>query len=171
MKKLLFLALLLLLTLGLGFAFSQSKYDFKAASLEGEFVLSKVKKPVILYFGYTYCPDVCPTTLFLVDKAMRELDLDAQIAFVSVDLERDSLPDCDAYAKHFRDDAICLRLEQKELDKVAKNYDAKYKIEKNNNEISVSHTPYVYLLKNAKLVSQITNLAPKSLKKELEKLK
>lgn len=171
MKKLIFLGVALVLLLAFGFVLKPSKYDFKAASLDGEFVLSKEQKPVILYFGYTYCPDVCPTTLFLVDKAMSELDLKAQIVFVSVDLERDSLADCDIYAKHFRKDAICVRLEQNELDKVAKNFGAKYKIEKNNDEISVAHTPSVYLLKNAKLIKEVTNLASSSLKRDLALLK
>jgi protein SCO1/2 len=50
-------------------------------------------KVVVLYFGYTYCPDVCPTTLSRIDKALDLLGDDAadvQTIMVSVDPERDS---------------------------------------------------------------------------------
>lgn len=150
---------------------TESKYEIKGLSKEGNFTLSALKKPAIVYFGYTFCPDVCPTTLFMVNNAMDELKIDAQIVFISVDLERDSLENCDIYAKDFRDDAICVRLEQNELDKVAANYGVKYKVERKNDEISVAHSPFVYLVKNGELISEITNLAQKSLKRELLKIK
>lgn len=147
------------------------KYEIKGLSKEGDFILSKLQKPAIVYFGYTFCPDVCPTTLFMVNNAMDELKIDAQIVFISVDLERDKLENCDIFAKDFRKDAICVRLEQDELDKVAANYGVKYKIERKDGEISVAHSPYVYLIKDGKLVSEISNLAQKALKRELLKIK
>jgi protein SCO1/2 len=50
-------------------------------------------KLVLLYFGYTFCPDVCPTTLHTVDKALEQLGKQAdevQLVMVSVDPERDT---------------------------------------------------------------------------------
>lgn len=169
MKKLIILLFLALLCLGLGAVLGANKYDFSAKSVRGEFNLSRLSKPALLYFGYTNCPDVCPATLYLLSKALDELELDAQIIFISVDKERDSLKACDEYAKHFRTDAICV--EPKNLEKVTKAYDVKYKVESKNGQISVAHSPYVYALKDAQLVTVIENLAQKALKRELLKLK
>ena len=50
-------------------------------------------KVVVMFFGYTQCPDVCPTTLSELAEAMRRLGADAarvQVLFVTVDPERDS---------------------------------------------------------------------------------
>ena len=168
MKKVLILLFLALIILGLGAVLGANKYDFSAKSVRGEFALSRLNKPALLYFGYTNCPDVCPTTLYLLNNALDELGLDAQIIFISVD-KRDSLKACDEYAKYFRADAICV--EPKNFEKVAKAYDVKYKIESKNGQISVAHSPYVYALKDTQLITVIENLSQKSLKRELLKLK
>lgn len=147
------------------------KHEIIGTSIAGDFKLSELDKAAIVYFGYTFCPDVCPTTLFMVNNALNELEIDAQVIFISVDLERDSLENCDIYAKDFRKDAICVRLEQNELDKVAANYGVKYKIERKDGEPVVAHSPFVYLIKDGELISEITNLAQKSLKRELLKIK
>ncbi len=50
-------------------------------------------KAVLIFFGYTQCPDVCPTTLATLAEAMRELGPDAdrvQVLFVTIDPERDT---------------------------------------------------------------------------------
>ena len=50
-------------------------------------------KPLLMFFGFTHCPDVCPTTLFEVSEVMRKLGKDADRSaalFVSVDPERDT---------------------------------------------------------------------------------
>lgn len=169
MKKLIILLFLALLCLGLGAVLGAKKYDFSAKSVRGEFALSRLEKPALLYFGYTNCPDVCPATLYLLSSALDELGLDAQIIFISVDKKRDSLKACDEYAKYFRKDAICV--EPHNLEKVAKIYDVKYKVEEKNGQIIVAHSPYVYAIKDARLVGVIENLAKKALKRELLKLK
>lgn len=61
-------------------------------------------KVVMLYFGYTYCPDVCPATSSELKQAMAELGdraKDVQVIMVSVDPERDTPDDIDEYAKYF----------------------------------------------------------------------
>ena len=88
MKKVLILLFLALIFLGLGAVVGANKYDFSAKSVRGEFALSRLNKPALLYFGYTNCPDVCPTTLYLLNNALNELGLDAQIIFISVDKQR-----------------------------------------------------------------------------------
>jgi protein SCO1/2 len=59
---------------------------------------------VILYFGYTHCPDICPTTLANLSEALRRLDTRAYevaVLFVSVDPDRDTLPVLGAYVRGF----------------------------------------------------------------------
>ncbi len=60
---------------------------------------------LLIYFGYTYCPDVCPTTLSAVSKGIELLDDDDQerthLLMVSVDAQRDDPASTDAYAQFF----------------------------------------------------------------------
>jgi protein SCO1/2 len=59
---------------------------------------------VILYFGYTHCPDICPTTLANLSEVLKRLDTRAYevaVLFVSVDPDRDTLPVLGAYVRGF----------------------------------------------------------------------
>ena len=66
----------------------------------------------LLYFGYTFCPDLCPTNLLTVAAALDELGPDAervQPLFVTVDPERDDLPALKDYMAHFGPRFLALR--------------------------------------------------------------
>ena len=66
----------------------------------------------LLYFGYTFCPDLCPTNLLTVATALDELGPDAervQPLFVTVDPERDDLPALRDYMAHFGPRFLALR--------------------------------------------------------------
>jgi protein SCO1/2 len=54
---------------------------FDLASLQGS--------PVFVYFGYTHCPDVCPTTLADIRAGIRQAGVDAKVVFVTIDPDRD----------------------------------------------------------------------------------
>lgn len=59
---------------------------------------------VLLYFGYTFCPDVCPATLAQVSEAMKQLGSDAdrvQLIMISVDPERDTPAKTQTYVEQF----------------------------------------------------------------------
>src|SRR6185312_4478716 len=61
-------------------------------------------KVVILYFGYTHCPDVCPTTLANLAQVLAKLDTqayDTAVLFVSVDPDRDTQPVLSQYVRGF----------------------------------------------------------------------
>jgi protein SCO1/2 len=80
--------------------------DFTLTGADGQPVsLSDLRgKLTVLYFGYTYCPDVCPTTLSDVAKAMKELGSkaeDVQFVMVSVDPERDTPERLNEYVTYF----------------------------------------------------------------------
>jgi len=67
-----------------------------------------------LFFGYTHCPDVCPTTLKILDRVSRELapdpalSRDVQFVFVSVDPERDTLELLGKYVGYFNADFLAV---------------------------------------------------------------
>ncbi|WP_322058956.1 SCO family protein [Paraburkholderia sp. J63] len=70
-------------------------------------------KVVVLFFGYTHCPDVCPTTMAELSQALQQLGPDAakrvQVIFVSVDPERDSAAILSQYVSAFNPTFIALR--------------------------------------------------------------
>jgi protein SCO1/2 len=86
-------------------------------------------KVVVLYFGYTHCPDVCPTTLAnLTDMLGRVKDPDVQVLFVTVDPIRDTLPVLADYAKAFSPQVEGLRGTDNQLAALARAYRVAYTV-------------------------------------------
>jgi protein SCO1/2 len=86
-------------------------------------------KVVLVYFGYTFCPDVCPTTLSDLRKVMRALGPladDVQVLMVSVDPERDAPDRVDEYVKRFDPRFIGLSGSAEEVAAAAAAYDVYY---------------------------------------------
>ena len=82
-------------------------------------------KIVLLFFGYTACPDVCPTTLAELNMALNEIAEKAasvQVVFVSVDPERDTPQKIQEYAGRFNSSFIGLSGSQEELAKICQDY-------------------------------------------------
>jgi len=80
---------------------------------------------VLLFFGYTSCPDVCPTTLSDLKRVMEELGANAervQVIFVTVDPERDTPQKLQEYVSIFNPSFIGLSGSMQELEKVWGNY-------------------------------------------------
>lgn len=80
--------------------------DLVLDTAEGELKLSDFRgRGVVVYFGYTSCPDICPTTLQTMGRAFGQLTEAEQdqlaLVFVSVDPERDELARLGAYARYF----------------------------------------------------------------------
>ena len=87
--------------------------DFTLTDGEGKpFALSSLKgKVVVLSFGYTHCPDICPTELLLYSDTLKQLGDDAKnvaVVFVSVDPDRDTPELMKLYVKQFHPDIIGL---------------------------------------------------------------
>lgn len=83
---------------------------------------------VVLYFGYTSCPDVCPTTLFDLSRAMDELSEDAedvQVVFVTIDPEVDTPDRIEPYLDYFDERFIGLYGTEDELKAVQDLYNVK----------------------------------------------
>lgn len=86
-------------------------------------------KAVVLFFGYTHCPDVCPTTMAELTQALQQLGPDAkrvQVLFVTVDPARDTPQVLSQYVKAFDPSFVGLRPSDAQLAKVAKDFRVYY---------------------------------------------
>jgi protein SCO1/2 len=91
------------------------------------FRLSEMRgKIVLLFFGYTSCPDICPATLAELNQALGRLGekkaAQVQVVFVTVDPGRDTPERAQAYVNHFNKDFIGLSGTEPELEKVWREY-------------------------------------------------
>jgi protein SCO1/2 len=101
--------------------------DFELARANGDsFRLSEQHgKIVMLFFGYTSCPDVCPTTMAELNQALGKLGDKAdqvQVLFVTVDPQRDTPGKVQEYVNHFNPSFIGLSGSESELAKVWSDY-------------------------------------------------
>ena len=128
--------------------------DFEMDSTLGKTVSLKdfEGKLLLIYFGYTSCPDVCPTTLTVIKQAVQKLDPKnelIQVLFISVDPERDSLEKMKTYLEFFNPGFVGLHAPFEEVQQVAKKFGSFFmKDEVNKSAIGylVTHTGYVYLM-------------------------
>lgn len=101
-------------------------FDFTLASSTGDISLSDYRgKLVLIYFGYTFCPDICPATLGNVSQALRELGTkaeDVQLIMVSLDQERDTPAELAKYVEHFHPSFVGVTGSQEKLAEVASLY-------------------------------------------------
>lgn len=102
-------------------------------------------KVVVLYFGYTFCPDVCPTTLSTIKKAVDKLgdkSDDVQVIMVSVDPERDSPELLRDYLSFFDDRFLGMTGTETEVAEVATVYGVFFQAEEGTVDTGylVSHT-------------------------------
>jgi len=107
----------------------------------------------LVFFGYTFCPDVCPVTLSVISTAMDELGADAARVtpiFVSVDPERDTPEVLRDYVASFHPGIIALTGTKEQIDKMAKAYGvyyAKSSVDSGDPEnYLVDHTSITYLM-------------------------
>lgn len=107
-------------------------------------------KVVMMFFGYTSCPEVCPTELAKMVSTLNELGDEAdkvQAVFISIDPERDSVNTINTYLKGFRSNLIGLTGNLKEIYKVASQYKVTYKAMKMMGEsYHVQHNANIFVL-------------------------
>ena len=115
-------------------------------------------KPFLVFFGFTHCPDVCPTTLFDVSEVMRSLGPDANrtaALFITVDPERDTVGSLKDYLTSFDPHLRGLTGDPDALATVAKEYRVYYrKVPLDGGDYTMDHTAIVYLMdKEGRFVS------------------
>ena len=122
-------------------------------------------KPFLVFFGYTHCPDVCPTTLFELSELMRALGKDADrvnALFVTVDPDRDTPAVMKDYLSSFDPHLRGATGDQQQIDTVEKEFRVySKKVPTKDGDYSMDHSAVVYLMdKDGRFV------APFSLKRQ-----
>ena len=108
-------------------------------------------KIVLLFFGYTYCPDVCPTTLAELKVVMEKLNGQAdkvQVVFVSVDPGRDTSEEMQKYIERFSPSFIGLSGSEEELAPIWDDYGVFREVVERTSETNyiINHTARVTLI-------------------------
>ena len=171
MKKIRFFASLLLFFFGLsslsltaeecllkkyekiGGDFQLTGHDGKAYTLE-----SFKDKIVWIYFGYTFCPDVCPMTLSnfkTLYKKLGEKAENVQVLFITVDPERDTPELLENYMSFFHPTFLGLYGDAKQTRALAAKFAVQYYATKSEKYTLISHTNRVFLLDKNRVVRSL----------------
>ncbi|MEJ2375845.1 MAG: SCO family protein [Pseudolabrys sp.] len=107
-------------------------------------------KPLLVFFGYTHCPDICPTTLFELSQALHAMGKDADgvaALFITVDPERDTAAVMKNYLSSFDPHLRGATGTPKQIEKVEKEYRVvARKVPIGNGDYSMDHSAVVYLM-------------------------
>ena len=106
-------------------------------------------KAVVLFFGFTHCPDVCPTTLAEISLAIKQLGADAervQVLMVSVDPERDTPESLGKYVTAFDPRFLALRGDLAATRKVAAEFKIYFEKVKTGESYTVNHSVQTYVI-------------------------
>jgi protein SCO1/2 len=123
-------------------------------------------KPTLIYFGYTFCPDVCPTSLLLMETAVDKLGPDAakkvNLVFITVDPTRDTPELLKGYVPNFGPTFVGLTGTPEQVAAVARSFRVYYqKVPgKDGGPYLMDHSSIVYLLdRNGRFVTHFTHEA------------
>ncbi len=123
-------------------------------------------KPTLIYFGFTYCPDVCPTALLLMETAMEKLGPDVpkkvNMMMITIDPERDTQKLLKDYVSNFGSTFTGLTGTPEQVAAAAKAYRVYYqKVPgKNGAPYLMDHSSIIYLLdRNGRFVTHFTHEA------------
>jgi protein SCO1/2 len=130
---------------------------------------------MLVFFGYTYCPDVCPTTLAVMasafDKMGKRADRIAPL-FISVDPKRDTPEKLKTYLASFSPRFVGLTGSPDAIASVAKEYRVYYREhQEENGSYTVDHSGIIYLMDpdGAFVTNYSLDTAPDALAADLEK--
>ena len=121
----------------------QTGTDFKLSDLTGKWVL--------MAYGYTHCPDVCPLTLSILRDVRKSLGAQANqlaVVFVTIDPERDTAEIMGKYAAHFDPSFKALSGTLEQIAAAAKPYNVKYEKAASTSaaDYAMKHTAFIYLI-------------------------
>lgn len=132
-------------------------------------------KYMLVYFGYTFCPDICPMALQNISKAIELLSRDRESIvpiFITLDPERDTKEVLEQYATHFHPSFIFLSGTQSSLDSVKKAYKVFSDKRKDPSMVGylMDHTTLIYLMdRNGKYIKHFSHTEdPEKIKKVIE---
>jgi protein SCO1/2 len=125
---------------------------FQLVDQNGKSITDKDLKghPTLIFFGFTHCPDICPTTLFEVSEIMRELGKDAdrvRALFVTVDPERDTPEKLKDYLSSFDPHLTGVTGDMASIAAMGKAYRVYFKkVPLDGGGYTMDHTALVYLM-------------------------
>lgn len=143
--------------------------DFTLQTVKGPISLSDFHgKVVVLYFGYTACPDICPTSMSTLKGALNQLTPEeasqVQGIMVSVDPERDTPQHTNAYAQYFHPNIIGITGKQEALQEITRRYNAFYHkvaMEGSAMGYTIDHSAILYVIdKEGNLQEQVEHAVP-----------
>lgn len=149
------------LLVGQGYMDGPKTAQGPVAELGGEFSLTDQQgkpftrenvagAPHAVFFGFTHCPDVCPTTLFTLSELMKQLGGDAdrlRVLFVTVDPERDTVGQLSTYMSSFDPRITALTGDTTAVDRMVRNFKAySRKVPTANGDYTMDHTSLVFLM-------------------------
>lgn len=128
---------------------------FRLVDHSGQIVTEKnfAGRPTMVFFGFTSCPDVCPTALWNVTELLRQLGDEAndlRVLFISVDPERDTPERLKTYVSNFDSRVVGLTGTPEQVAAAAKAYRAYFKkVPQDGGNYTMDHTATVYLMDRA----------------------
>lgn len=131
-----------------GSVVNEMNLEFELLNGAGELVQSSDfrGKNLLVAFGFTYCPDVCPVIAANMANALRQSDKDAVGVFISVDTERDTPAITDDYASRFGEGMIGLGGSHQQVSEAAKNFNVTFVVTKTPDSYTVQHSPGTFLI-------------------------
>lgn len=134
-------------------------------STQGDFTLANLDEDevAVLFFGYTYCPDVCPLTLGVVRQALHRLDEEMAErvvpVLITVDPERDSLERLDEYVGFFGESFVGARGSEEQLEDIADRYGVfwrKTEMSDSEMEYTVDHSSSMFVVdRNGQILQRV----------------
>ena len=122
-------------------------------------------KPTLIYFGYTYCPDVCPTSLLLMETAAEQLGPDGpkkvNLVFITIDPERDTQALMKGYVGNFGPTIEGLTGTPEQIGAVTRAYRVYYQkvLGKDGAPYLMDHSSIVYMLdKRGRFITHFTHV-------------
>ena len=105
-------------------------------------------KPMLVYFGYSYCPDICPKALSHLTQAVEELggEKTVQPIFITLDPERDTPKNLHLYAQNFHKDFLMLTGAQHQIDQAKKAYKVYAAHVSEEKDAEIDHSSLIYLI-------------------------
>jgi protein SCO1/2 len=125
---------------------------FKLTDQDGKLITDQDMKgkPLLVFFGYTHCPDICPTTLFELSEVLHAMGKDADgvnALFITVDPDRDTAAVMKDYLSSFDPHLRGATGSQQQIDAVEKEYRVyAKKVPTKNGDYSMDHSAVVYLM-------------------------
>ena len=131
--------------------------------------------PTLLFFGFTHCPEVCPTTLSNLLNNIELLEKNKKkyrVLFVTLDPERDTINNLNDYLQNFNSSVIGLTGELNEINKFAKNWNIYWEKVSEGDGYTINHTATVFMFnKKGNFAGTIAwGESDKSIKLKLKKL-